>query len=164
MALPPPSTTSSVTVDEPPTRLIRRQLVQLAALIGIVIAAFFATRALAASNRATTLRDAAEWYRRGHHELAAGHVPPAIEAFRRASIRNRSEKRYTLALARALALNGDTDAARAALVALRAVDPDDHEVNLELARLAGPPRDPDAPRYYRDALAVMARQDGMDSK
>ena len=65
----------------PESRLFRRQVAQLTVLGGLVIAAFFATGALAANNRAMTRRDAAEWYRRGQHELTAGHVPRAIDAF-----------------------------------------------------------------------------------
>jgi thioredoxin-like negative regulator of GroEL len=135
------------------SQLVRRQGLQLAVLIGIVIAAFFATRALAANNRTMTLHDAAEWYRRGQDELAAGHVARAADDFRRATVRDRMKPQYTLALAHALALDGDTEAARNALVALRNAAPEDRDVNLELARLAAATGDITAAlRYYHNAL------------
>ena len=51
----------------------------------VASAAFFLTRAVAASNRDMSLRDAAEWYRRGQQEMQAGQVDDAIDAFRRAT-------------------------------------------------------------------------------
>jgi tetratricopeptide (TPR) repeat protein len=128
-------------------------MLQLIVLSALVIATFFGTRALAATNRALTRRDAAAWYRRGQNELAAGSIAAAIEAFRRASVRNRSERQYTLALAHALALNGETEAARSVLVALRTATPEDRDVNLELARLAAAAGDlHTAVGYYHNAL------------
>ena len=84
--------------------LIHREILQLGVLILVAVAAFFVTRAVAASNRETSLRDAAEWYRRGRQQVEAGHVDDAIDSFRRATVRNRTDRRYVLALAQALAL------------------------------------------------------------
>ena len=135
------------------SRLIHREILQLAGLIVVAIAAFFLTRAVAASNRQMTLDDAEEWYRRGQQEIARGAVDDGVDAFRRATVRNRQERRYVLALAQALALRHDEQAARNALLTLREATPEDPVVNLALARLAAGRDDvPDALRYYHIAL------------
>lgn len=115
--------------------LIHREIFQLGALIVIAVAAFFLTRAVAASNREMSLRDAAEWFRRGQQAIQRGHIDEAIESLRRAAIRDRGDKEYVLALARALALKHDDDGARSVLLTLRDSEPDDRDINLQLARL-----------------------------
>jgi Tfp pilus assembly protein PilF len=146
-------------------RFIHRELIQLIGLVIVAVAAFSLTRAVAASNREMSLRDAAEWHRRGQLALGAGRVDEAIDDFRRAVVRNRTDKEYLLALARALARTHDDDAARAVLVALRESASEDAEVNLELARLAA--RGPDvaeAVRYYRNALYAPWAADSGDAR
>ena len=132
---------------------IHREILQLIVLFLIAVATFLLSRALAANNRDMNLRDAAEWYRRGQHAVAAGRLDEAIDALRRAAVRNRTDKTYVLALARALALEHDDDAARGALLALRDSAPEDAEVNLQLARLAAQRQDvTEALRFYHNAL------------
>jgi Tfp pilus assembly protein PilF len=132
---------------------IHREVLQLSVLMLVAVAAFFVTRAVAASNRDMSLRDAAEWYSRGQHALETGHIDGAIEAFRRATVRNRANKTYVLALARALALNRDDEPARGVLLTLRETEPENAEINLELARLAGRRQDvTEASRFYHNAL------------
>ena len=133
--------------------LIHREILQLCLLIATAIAAFFLTRAVAASNHNLSLRDGSEWYERGQQALHTDRVDDAIDSFRRAAVRNRGERRYMLALARALERKGDTEAARASLSALRESAPEDAEINLELARLAVQRRDAtEALRFYHSAL------------
>jgi Flp pilus assembly protein TadD len=85
--------------------------------------------------------------------MTAGRVEDAIVSLRRASVRNRHERKYALALAKALAQNGDTETARAALLTLRETSPEDAEINLELARLAGRRQDvAEALRFYHNTL------------
>lgn len=135
------------------TALIHREMFQLTALILVAIGAFFLTRAVAASNRDMGLRDAAEWYQRGQQAIAANRVDDAIDAFRRATVRNRDDQRYALALAEALAHKRDDDAARGLLMTLREAAPEDAEINLQLARLAGTRHDvTEALRFYHNAL------------
>ena len=129
--------------------LIHREMLQLGVLILVAVAAFFVTRAVAASNRDMSLRDAAEWYRRGQQQIDAGAFDDAVDSFRRATVRNRTDKRYVLALARALALKHDDEAARSALLTLRESAPEDAEINLELARLAAHRQD------VTEALALL---------
>jgi hypothetical protein len=81
-----------------------------------------------------------------------GDADSAIDSFRRATVKNRTEKRYVLALAGALALTHQDEPARNALLAVREAleDPD---VNLELARLADDGQDfSSAVREYHNAL------------
>jgi tetratricopeptide (TPR) repeat protein len=145
--------------------LIHREILQLAVLIVLAVAAFLLTRALAASNRRTSLRDGAEWYERGQQQLDTGRVDDAIDSFRRATARNRNEKDYVLALARALTTGGDDAGARSALLALRESAPEDAEINLQLARLAAGRQDvTEALRYYRNALYAPWAVDQTDAR
>ena len=133
--------------------LVHREIFQLGALIALAIAAFVLTRAIAISNREMTLRDAAEWFRRGEEAMQAGHVDEAIDALRRATVRNRDDRRYVLGLAEALARKQDQEGARSVLMTLRESEPEDREINLQLARLAASRQDvTEAARFYHNAL------------
>jgi tetratricopeptide (TPR) repeat protein len=133
--------------------LLHRETIQLGVLLLAAAGAFVLTRTVAADNRAVTLRDAAEWYRRGRAHMETGDIGRAIDAFRRAAARDRNEKRYVLALAGALTSQGDLEPARSALMTLREAAPDDPDVNLLLARLAAKRLDvTEALRFYRNAL------------
>ena len=147
----PPNRSTTETTDR--SALIHREIGQLGILIAVAISAFLLTRLVAANNREMNLRDAAEWYRRGEEAMSSGHLDDAIAALRRAAVRDRTERRYLLALARALALKPDPDAARAVLLTLRESAPEDPEINLQLARLAATRSDvTEAVRYYHNAL------------
>jgi len=133
--------------------LIHRETIQLGVLLLVAAAAFALTRTVAANNRAMTLRDAAEWYRRGRVQMEAGRTDEAVDSFRRATVRDRNEKIYVLALAGALTSQGDFEPARSALMTLREASPEDPDVNLLLARLAAKRLDvTEALRFYRNAL------------
>lgn len=132
---------------------IHQEVVKLSLLIGLAIVAFFVTRAIAENNRATMVRDAAEWYGRGERALSSGDAASAVEAFRRASVVKRADRQYGLALARSLVATQQLDAARSALLALREPEPEDPEINLELARIDARRHDlTNAERYYHNAL------------
>jgi tetratricopeptide (TPR) repeat protein len=133
--------------------LIHHEILQIGVLMLIAVVSFFVTRAVAANNRDQTFRDAEAWYTRGQQLMAAGRVEDAIASLRRASVRNRYERKYALALAGALSHKGDTEAARAALLTLREASPEDAEVNLALARLASLRQDvTEALRFYHNTL------------
>lgn len=158
---------SSNQADGPDERstLIHQEILKLVALIAAATAAFFVTRAIAANNRDMSLRDAAEWYQRGQRQLDAGDPDTAIDSFRRATVKNRSEKRYVLALARALASTRQYDAARSALLALRESAPEDADINLQLARLAADRQDvTEALNYYHHALYAPWPTDQTDAR
>ena len=132
---------------------IRREILQLVVLALAAVGTFLLTRSVASANRRESLRDAAQWFERGEGGLAAGDLDLAIESFHRAMVRNRSEQRYGLALAGAMAAKGQDDSARQVLLSLRESAPDAPEINVQLARLAA--RRPDvmeAVRYYHNAL------------
>jgi Flp pilus assembly protein TadD len=137
----------------PRAALIHREIFQLTVLIFVAVAAFWVTRAVAASNHEMNLRDAAEWFRRGQEAINAGRVDDAIDSFRRATVKDRSNKRFVLALAEGLALRRDGDAARSLLLTLRESAPEDADINLQLARLAAARSDvTEALRFYHNAL------------
>jgi tetratricopeptide (TPR) repeat protein len=143
------------TSDDPPDRdaLIHREIAQIGVLIVVAVVAFFATRAVAANNRQMTFRDAESWYERGQRLMTAGRVDEAIASLRRASVRNRYERKYAMALAKALERKGETEAARAALLTLREASPEDADVNLALARLAVQRQDvTEALRFFHNTL------------
>ncbi|HWW85330.1 MAG TPA: tetratricopeptide repeat protein, partial [Vicinamibacterales bacterium] len=145
--------------------LVHRELLQLAALLIVAVATFALTRAVAASNHDRSLRDAAEWYRRGQQQLERRQLDAAIDDFRRATVRDRAERRYVLALARALTLKQDYEAARSALLTLRESAPEDPDINLELARLAAERQDvTEAVRYYHNALYAAWPSDQTDAR
>ena len=149
VAVPVPSPTGRVEQ----AAVIRREALQLGALMLAALAAFFVTRSVAASNREMSLRDAAEWHRRGQVALTEQRLDDAVDDFRRATVRNRTNRPYVLALAGALALKHDEEGARAALLSVRESAPEDPEINLELARLAATRRDvTEALRFYHNAL------------
>jgi len=134
-------------------RLIHREIVQLFQLGVLAVAAFFVTRALAASNRETTRRNGAEWYERGSHLAGVGDMDRAVQFFRRATVTNRHEPKYVLALADALARQHQPEPARAALLALRESMPEHPDVNLQLARLAAARHDvAEAVSFYHNTL------------
>jgi thioredoxin-like negative regulator of GroEL len=133
--------------------LVHRETFQLIALIALAIAAFLVTRAIAISNREMTLRDAAEWFRRGQLAMETGHIDEAIDSLRRATVRDRNDKRYVLTLAQALALKHDQEGARSLLMTLRESEPEDRDINLQLARLAAARQDvTEALRFYHNTL------------
>ena len=133
--------------------LIHREVVQLVILVSVAVVAFFVTRSVATNNRDLSMRNAAEWYHRGALLAGAGRLDEAVDAFRRATVRNRTNRSYLLALSRALAQKRDYDSARSILLTVRDSEPEDAEINLDLARLAAARQDvTEALRFFRDAL------------
>jgi tetratricopeptide (TPR) repeat protein len=144
---------SSATDEAAQAASIHREVYQVFILVAVAIAAFFLTSAVAASNHAMSLRDAEEWYGRGQDALGAGRIDEAIDDLRRAAVRNRTDKSYVLALAHALTLNHDDEAARSVLLTLRDSAPENTDINLALARLAAHRQDvTEALRFYHNAL------------
>jgi tetratricopeptide (TPR) repeat protein len=132
---------------------LHRQGAKLVALVAATVIAFFGTRMTAERDRATAVRDAATWSARGRQARAADDLPGAVDAFRRAVLKDRDNSAYALALADALAASGQIDAAERILLDHRAAAPEDATINLQLARLAARRNDiPTAVRYYRNAL------------
>ena len=103
-----------------------------------------------------TIRDAAAWYDVGVRQLQAGRAGDAVDSLRHATRRDRGNRAYGAALARALLAAGRGDDARLVLLDLRESAPDDPQISEELARLAARREDvAEAARYYRSALYGM---------
>lgn len=130
----------------------------LAALVGITVVAFFATRAVAHSNESLRRRQAAAWFSAAERASRAGHADTAVDAFRRAVSKDSGNRRYRLALAEALVASRlDAEATRV-LLALREAQPEDPQANLQLARLEARGLNTDAARrYYQTAVAGLWR-------
>jgi tetratricopeptide (TPR) repeat protein len=144
--------------------LVHREMVQLAILLALAVAAFLATRALAASSRRLGERDAAEWFRRGQAALASGRTGDATDAFRRATVRRRGDRTYGLALARSLAAEGNASAAVRELLELRETAPEDPDINLTLARVSAASGDVAAARRFYEHSLYAAWPDGRTSE
>jgi len=133
--------------------LVHREIVKLLVLVACAVVAFFATRAFADASRTAGLRDAERWFIIGQAHLDQGEVQRSIEAFRRATLKDRTNRTYGLALARAEARAGQGEAAERTLLTLRDGAPEDPRINLELARAASRRNDvPAAVRYYHHAV------------
>jgi tetratricopeptide (TPR) repeat protein len=149
-----PSPPSSGSTARP--AFLHRELIILIALIVAGVAAFIGTRNLAASNVAIRRQNAVDLYNRGRNALDAGDTARALEALRRASHIDRSDRDIAISLGLALQAAGDNGQATTVMEQLRAVHPDDPEVNTQLARLAAARGDlPQSIRYYQDALDAL---------
>jgi|GEM_PF-6459360 len=136
-------------------RLVRRETVLLVVLGGIAVVAFFGTRAAAEANRRLQRADAARWYAIAEDRLDRGDAAGAVEALRHATELDPANRTHRLGLASALRADGDPDSARAVLVRLRALAPDDARVNVQLARLQAGADPADALRFYHAALETL---------
>jgi tetratricopeptide (TPR) repeat protein len=135
------------------SRFVHHELVVLVVLSVVVAVGFLLTRTAARANHALRLRDAGAWFATGERALAGGHSESAIAALRRAVAIDRDNRRYRLALARALVAARNDGGARQVLIGLRPSSPEDPDVNLLLARLERRQGDAAAAmRYYQSAL------------
>ncbi len=125
----------------------------LIALALLAIGVFVFTRKMAAKEQQFDARVAAIWYQEGERQLSSGQVEKAIDSFRKATTDALGNRTYTLALANALAAGNHDAEAEQTLLRLRESDPEDAEINLQLARLAAKRGDvEDAAHYYQNAL------------
>src|SRR4051812_13602465 len=117
--------------------------------------AFAATRALAAANGEMRRHDAERLYASAETALAGRRASDAIAALRAATAKDPRNAGYRLALARTLAAVQRDDEARRLLLDLRDTQPEDADINLELARLEVRHDAAAARRYYQSALAAL---------
>ncbi len=135
------------------SRIVHREVVLLVVLSALSGAVFLLTQAAAGASRAQKELDASVWYERGRAALANKATPEAVDALRRAVVRQPDDWEYARTLAEAFAADGRIDAARQLLLRWRARQPDAADVSTHLARLEA--RDGDreeAVRYYESAL------------
>lgn len=133
--------------------LVRREIGLLVLVAAATIPLYLFTREVAIDNRARKTRAAAYWYEQGQDELRGGNPDAAASLFHLATMNDRENFEYGLALATALAASGHPDEAQFALLRLRDSAPENAGVNLQLARLAARAGELDATlHYYRNAL------------
>jgi tetratricopeptide (TPR) repeat protein len=127
-------------------------------LAGVAVAAFWGTRAIAQSNEALRRRQAAAWFDLAQRASRDGQPEATVTGLRHAVAKDPGNRQYRLALAEGLAATGLDEEARRVLLALREIQTEDPEANLQLARLAARGSDIDAGRrYYQSALAGLWR-------
>jgi hypothetical protein len=112
-------------------------------LVGVTVASFFGTRAVAQSNEALHRRQAAAGFDAAQRASPGGNTETAVAGLRRAVLKDPENRRYRLALAQALAASHLDEATRV-LLALRDTQPEDPDTNLQLARLEARGSDADA--------------------
>jgi tetratricopeptide (TPR) repeat protein len=137
----------------------------LTVLVGVTVAAFLGTRAVAHSNEALHRRQAAVSFQAAQLASRGGNPATAIAALHRAVLKDPENKRYRLALAEALAASRLDEEATHVLRALRDAQPEDPDTNLQLARLEARGTDAEAARrYYQNALAGLWRPEQAEDR
>ena len=141
-------------MDEASTyRVLNREIFLLIALSVGAVGVYAFTKSMAAKEHQMDARTAAIWYRAGQHQFSAGQIDLAIDSFRRATTDALRDRTYALALANALVAGSHDAEAQQTLLRLREADPEDAEINSQLARLAARRGEvDDAVGYYRNAL------------
>jgi tetratricopeptide (TPR) repeat protein len=139
--------------EEKAYRSLNREIFLLIALSVVAVGVFLFTKRMSIKVQQLDARIAAIWYQKGERQLASGQVEKAIDSFRKATTGALGNPTYTLALANALAAANHDAEAEQTLLRLRESDPEDAEINLQLARLATRRGEvEDAVHYYRNAL------------
>ncbi len=139
--------------EEATNRVQNREIFLLIALALCAIGVFVFTRRMAAKEQEVDARVAAIWYAEGERQLSSGQIQKAIDSFRKATTNALGDRTYTLALANALAAGNHDAEAEQALLRLRESDPEDADINRQLARLAAKRGEiDDAVHYYQNAL------------
>lgn len=141
-------------MDEGKTyRLLNREIFLLIALAVLAVGIFLFTKRVATKEQQLDARIAAVWYTEGERQLSSGQVERAIESFRKATTDVLGNRPYSLALANALAAGNHDAEAEQTLLRLRESDPENSEINLQLARLAAKSGEvDDSLHHYQNAL------------
>ena len=143
---------------------LRQRPVMLAALSVLAIGFFLAVTMLAHAYQAQRAALGNRWFTRGVIDLNAGKYEPAVTEFRSALLYSRDNYSYQLNLAEALIRLRHTGEASAYLLNLWEREPENGQVNVELARIAAQQgRTVDAVRYYHNAVYA-AWAAGQDDK
>ncbi len=119
----------------------------------VALAGMFALTGLAVSYyRGKQSGLAAMWFERGNAALKANHPRQAIEDLRNALSFAPNNSTFQLRLAQALAADNQIDSAEFYLFDLWSREPGSGEINLELGRLEARKGNPDAVRYFDNAI------------
>ena len=132
-------------------RVWSREAVLLTALASLGIM-FGVTEAAVGFYRTKQSQLAQMWFQRGTSALAAQKPKEAIQDFRNALNYAPNNSTYQLRLAQAFAAANQIDAAESYLFDLWSRQPGSGEINLELAQLEARRGNPDAARYFDNAI------------
>jgi tetratricopeptide (TPR) repeat protein len=139
--------------EQDPSRALDRDVFLLSLLAAIATALFLFTKDVGGREQQMEVRIAAIWYNTGEAQIGAGAIQKAIDSFRSAVANDRENRKYALALADALAAGNHDQEAEQTVLRLRELDPENAEINLDLARLASKRRDiPEAVHSYENAI------------
>jgi tetratricopeptide (TPR) repeat protein len=139
--------------DQDTSRALDRDVFLLSLLAAIATALFLFTKYVATREQQMEVRIAAIWYDTGEAQIGAGAIQKAIDSFQRAVANDRQNRKYAFALADALAAGNHDREAEQTVLRLRELDPENAEINLDLARLASKRGDiPEAVRFYENAI------------
>jgi tetratricopeptide (TPR) repeat protein len=132
---------------------LRRRPVMLGLLSGLTVLFFLAVTGLSSAYHAQREALGNRWFARGVADLNAKHFDAAVTEFRAALLYSRDDYDYQLNLAEALIGVQQTGQASAYLLNLWDREPENGQVNLELARIAaGKGQTTDAVRYFNNAV------------
>jgi len=135
------------------SKVIHRDHLLLAGLVGVIVAFFSLTTFAARAYRGKQQQFGARWYERGRAALRQNRASDAVADFRNALAYSRDDDDYRLKLAEALMADHRPQEARSYLLSLWEKEPGDGRINLELARLAAMWGDtPQAVRYYHASI------------
>ena len=132
---------------------LRQRPVMLGVLSVLAIVFFLAVTMLAHAYQAQRAALGNRWFARGVADLNAAKYDAAVTEFRAALLYSRDDYSYQLNLAEALIGLKHTGEASAYLLNLWDREPDNGQVNVDLARIAAQQeRTEDAVRYYHNAV------------
>lgn len=132
---------------------LQQRPVMLALLTGFTLLFILGVTGLSRAYRAQRQALGNRWFARGVADLNAKNFDAAVNEFRAALLYARDDYNYQLNLAEALIGSHQTGQASAYLLNLWDREPENGQVNLELARIAAQKgQTTDAVRYFNDAV------------
>jgi tetratricopeptide (TPR) repeat protein len=146
-------------------RILNKEILLLAGLALVAFGVFVFTRQMAAKEQRLEAKIAAVWFERGMQYMQSGETDKAIQSFRKATADIADNQKYVMALANALAVENHDAEAQQLLLRLREPDPENAEINIQLARLAAKQGDvQEAVHYYQNALYGRWPADQLDRR
>lgn len=143
--------------------LVQREVFLLLVLTVVALGAYFGTLAFAKAYDGMKAGYALSWYQEGERFLQAGRPDQAVAAFRKATVNDRGQRHYMLALAHALETDGRDNEALQLLLQMRDTAPEDPEINVELGRIAMRQKNlQEVVRYDHNALYGIWTGDDID--
>jgi tetratricopeptide (TPR) repeat protein len=145
------------------TRVWTREALLLTSLLALGIM-FGVTQAAVSYYRGKQADLAEMWFQRGDAAIKANRPKQAIEDLRNALSYAPDNASYQLRLAQALAADNQIDAAEAYLLDLWNSQPGSGEINFELAQLEARKGNPDAARYFDNAIYGVWEKDPIERR